>query len=52
VANDRAVAAALVAHAISIVPVTLAGVVFLAQEGISLGRLRTLAAPDPGEEAR
>ncbi len=51
VANDRAVAAAVVAHAISIVPVTVAGVIFLAQEGLSLGRLRALAAPGPAEDA-
>lgn len=52
VENDRAVAAALVAHAISIVPVTVAGVMFLAREGLSVGRLRALASPGPGEDAR
>jgi glycosyltransferase 2 family protein len=51
-ANDRAVAAAVVLHAISIVPVSFAGLFFMAQEGLNLGRLRTIArdvreAPDP-----
>jgi len=31
--------------------VTVAGVILLAQEGLSLGRLRALAAPRPGEDA-
>jgi len=46
VANDRAVGAAVVLHAISFVPVTIAGAIFLAQEGLSLSRIRGLAAPD------
>ncbi|HOC19760.1 MAG TPA: lysylphosphatidylglycerol synthase transmembrane domain-containing protein [Vicinamibacterales bacterium] len=41
--NDRAVGAALVLHAISFVPVTLVGIVFMAQEGLTLGRVRVLA---------
>lgn len=45
VANDRAVGAALVLHAISFLPVTLAGAIFLAQEGLSLSRVRGLSAP-------
>jgi glycosyltransferase 2 family protein len=45
-ANDRAVGAALVLHAISFLPVTIAGSIFLAQEGLSLGRVRALAAPE------
>jgi len=50
VANDRAVGAALVLHAISFVPVTIAGAVFLAQEGLSLSRVRGLAtAGAPGD---
>ena len=44
-ANDRAVGAAIVLHAISFVPVTIAGAIFLAQEGLSLSRVRGLAAP-------
>jgi len=43
VPNDRAVGAALVLHAISFVPVTLAGLVFMAREGLSLGRMRQMA---------
>lgn len=43
VPNDRAVGAALVLHAISFVPVTLLGILFMAQEGLSLGRMRRLA---------
>ena len=43
VPNDRAVSAGLVLHAISFVPVTLLGIVFMAREGLSLGRVRSLA---------
>ena len=42
--DDRAVGGALVLHAISFVPVTLVGIVFMAQEGLTLGRARSLAA--------
>ncbi|MGE5360933.1 MAG: lysylphosphatidylglycerol synthase transmembrane domain-containing protein [Bacteroidales bacterium] len=42
VPNDRAVSAGLVLHAISFVPVTLLGIVFMAREGLSLGRVRSL----------
>jgi glycosyltransferase 2 family protein len=42
-ANDRAVAAAIVTHAISFVPVVLLGVVFMAQEGLSVSGLKDLA---------
>jgi uncharacterized membrane protein YbhN (UPF0104 family) len=41
--NEAAVAAAIVLHALSVVPVTLLGLVFMAQDGLSVGRLRTLA---------
>ncbi len=51
VANDRAVGAALVLHAISFLPVTIAGAIFLAQEGLSLGRLRGLASSESAEDA-
>jgi len=40
--NDRAVGAAIVLHAVSFVPVALAGLVFLAQEGLSLTRAGSL----------
>ena len=42
-ANDQAIAAALVLHAISFVPVMLLGLLFMAQDGLSLGRLKELA---------
>lgn len=51
VANDRAVGAALVLHAISFVPVTIAGAIFLAQEGLSLSGVRELTVPDAPEDA-
>ena len=47
-ANDAAVAAAIVTHAISFVPVVLAGMVFMVQDGLSLGGLKALA--DTGSE--
>lgn len=54
VPNDRAVGAAIVLHAISFVPVTILGIVFMAQEGLTLGRMRRLAEERAGakEEAR
>jgi len=48
--NDRAIGAAIVLHAMSFVPVTLLGAVFMAQEGLSLSRMRGLAA-DARKEA-
>ena len=39
----RPSAAAIVLHAISFVPVTLLGLVFMAREGLSLGRMREMA---------
>jgi hypothetical protein len=49
--NDRAVGAALVLHAISFVPVTLLGILFMAQEGLSLGSMRSLAGMAGAREA-
>jgi uncharacterized protein (TIRG00374 family) len=46
VPTDRAVGAAIVLHALSFVPVTLLGLVFMAREGLSLGRMRQLAAEE------
>jgi hypothetical protein len=40
---DRAVGAAIVLHAISFVPVTIAGIAFMAGEGLTLGGARKLA---------
>jgi uncharacterized protein (TIRG00374 family) len=42
-ANDRAVAAAIVTHAISYVPVVLAGGIFMAQDGLSFARLPAMS---------
>jgi glycosyltransferase 2 family protein len=52
--REKAVGAALVLHAVSFVPVTLLGIVFMVQEGLTLGRMRTLAAERGAaeEEAR
>jgi hypothetical protein len=44
VPTDRAVGGAIVLHAISFVPVTLLGLVFMAREGLSLARVREMAA--------
>jgi hypothetical protein len=41
--NDQAIAAAIVVHAIAFIPVLLVGLVFMAQDGLSLGRLNALA---------
>jgi hypothetical protein len=49
-ANDRAVGAALVLHAISFVPVTIAGAIFMAQEGLSLNGVRGMAASGQARE--
>jgi uncharacterized protein (TIRG00374 family) len=51
--NDRAVAAAIVVHAIAFFPVLLLGLVFMAQDGLSFGRLQAMAgsAQDQKQEA-
>ena len=49
--NDRAVGAALVLHAVSFVPVAIAGLILLAQEGVSLSRLGALARSSSAEGA-
>jgi hypothetical protein len=49
-ANDRAVGAALVLHAISFLPVTIAGAIFMAQEGLSLSGVRGMAASGGARE--
>jgi glycosyltransferase 2 family protein len=41
--TDRAVGAAIVLHAISFVPVTILGIIFMAAEGLTLGGARRLA---------
>jgi uncharacterized protein (TIRG00374 family) len=47
--NDRAVAAAIVLHALSFGPVILLGALFMAQDGLSVGRLKEMAGT-PAEE--
>ncbi len=54
--NDSAVAAAIVVHAISYVPVILLGLVFMTQDGLSVHQLKELAGeardkeiPEPDE---
>lgn len=42
-ANDRAVSAAIVLHAISFVPITVIGLAAMARAGLNLGRVRDLA---------
>ncbi len=50
VANDRAVGAAIVLHAISFVPVAVLGAVFMLREGLTPARVRALVgAPGAGE---
>jgi uncharacterized protein (TIRG00374 family) len=48
--NDRAVAAAIVTHAISFFPPVLGGILFMAQDGLSLGRLEDLASSARAKE--
>ena len=43
VPNDRAVGAALVLHIVSLLPVVVLGFLFLIQDGLGLGGMRTLA---------
>ena len=42
-AEDTAVAAAIVTHAVSYFPVVLTGIVFMIQDGLSFGRIQALA---------
>lgn len=46
---DRATGAAIVLHAISFVPVTLLGVVFMMREGLTLAGARRMAQDGPGD---
>ena len=52
VPEDTAVGAAIVLHAISFVPVTLLGLLFMAREGLSLGRMREMAAENQTEDGK
>jgi uncharacterized protein (TIRG00374 family) len=48
--DEAAVAAAIVLHAIGILPVMVVGGIFMAQDGLSLSRLKTLAGTARAEE--
>lgn len=48
--NDAAVGAAIVAHALSFIPVVLIGIVFMTQDGLSLSGLQHLAGIARQEE--
>jgi uncharacterized membrane protein YbhN (UPF0104 family) len=48
--NDLAIAAAIVLHAVSFVPVTVAGITLMAREGLTLARARELSASAAAEE--
>ena len=41
--NDAAVAAAIVLHAVGFVPVVLVGMIFMAQDGLSMRRLQAMS---------
>jgi uncharacterized protein (TIRG00374 family) len=49
--NEAAVAAAIVLHALSFVPVMIVGLIFMAQDGLSLSRLQQLAGAAREREA-
>ncbi len=49
-ANDRAVAAAIVVHFVSFIPILLLGLIFMIQDGLSVGRLSQLADSARDEE--
>jgi uncharacterized protein (TIRG00374 family) len=48
--NDQAVAAAIVVHFISFIPILLLGGLFMVQDGLSVGSLRELAGSARAEE--
>ena len=49
--DDRAVGAAIVLHAISFVPVTILGVIFMARDGLTLSSAKALASERPMKTA-
>lgn len=51
VANERAVGAAIVLHAVSFLPVAALGLFFMAQDGLSLGRLKEMARHTDDDES-
>ena len=48
---DQAVGAAIVLHAVSFVPVTALGLLFMAQDGLTFRGMRTIAQDPPAETA-
>jgi uncharacterized protein (TIRG00374 family) len=48
--DEAAVAAAIVLHAMGVLPVILVGAIFMAQDGLSMSRLKTLAGTAREEE--
>jgi uncharacterized protein (TIRG00374 family) len=50
--NDQAVAGAIVTHAISFVPVVLLGLMYMAQDGLSVGRLKDIAGTASEKDKR
>ena len=48
--DDKAVAAALVLHAVSTFPIMIVGVIFMARAGLSFGRLREMSDQAPGDK--
>ena len=49
--REASAAAAMVLHAVSFVPVTILGLVFMWQDGLSLGRLKGMGAEAKRETA-
>jgi uncharacterized membrane protein YbhN (UPF0104 family) len=51
-ANDRAISAAIVMHAMSFVPITIAGLIVMMREGLDLGRMRAMVREPAREEGQ
>lgn len=52
VPTERAVGAAIVLHAISFVPVTVAGLILMVQDGLSFARVRSMASGQAADRGR
>lgn len=48
--NDRAIGAAIVLHAISVLPTVVLGMIFMLQDGLDFGRMRSLTGGSQIEE--
>lgn len=51
-ANDRAISAAIVMHAMSFLPITVAGLAVMMRDGLDLGRMHELVREPAQEEGR